>query len=131
MGVAATGWKARTSCLSSAHEQPYGQSTATKPIDELGPGEAVSIERKRSHHQIQDLFVFPNQGRAVGRVQLWNLFEFDLSELGQRRQDLPPLNSKGTAVNSYLNTLCGWPRPSSAPILLLSRSRREDGVQQL
>ena len=68
----------------SAHEQPYGQTATTKPFDELGPGEAVSIERKRSHHQIQNLLVFPNQRRAVGCIQLWNLFEFDLSELGQR-----------------------------------------------
>ena len=62
VGVAATGWKARASWLSSAHEQPNGQSTATKPLDELGPGEAVGIEGKHSHHQIQNLFVFPNQG---------------------------------------------------------------------
>ena len=68
----------------STHQQPNGQSTATKPLDELGPGEAVGIERKRSHHQIQNLLVFPNQRRAVGRVQLWNLFEFDLPKLGQR-----------------------------------------------
>ena len=56
------GWKARASWLSSAHEQPNGQSTATEPLDELGPGEAVGIEGKHSHHQIQNLFVFPNQG---------------------------------------------------------------------
>ena len=62
VGVAATGWKARASWLSSAHEQPNGQSTATKPLDELGPGEAIGIEGKHSHHQIQNLFVFPNQG---------------------------------------------------------------------
>ena len=62
VGVAATGWKARASWLSSAHEQPNGQSTATKPLDELGPGEPVGIEGKHSHHQIQNLFVCPNQG---------------------------------------------------------------------
>ena len=61
VGVAATGWKARASWLSSTHEQPNGQSTATKPFKELGPGEGVGVEGKRSHHQIQNLFVFPNQ----------------------------------------------------------------------
>ena len=84
VGVTETGWKARASWLISAHEQPNGQSTATKPFDELGPGEAIGIQRKRSHHQIQNLFVFSNQRRAVRRVQLRNLFELDLPELGQR-----------------------------------------------
>ena len=67
----------------STHQQPNGQSATTKPLQKLDPGEAVGIERKRSHHQIQNFFVFSNQRRAVGCVQLLNLFEFDLSELCQ------------------------------------------------
>ncbi len=31
-------------------------------VGKLGPGEPVGIEGKHSHHQIQNLFVFPNQG---------------------------------------------------------------------
>ena len=75
--------------------------------------------------------MFPNQRRAVGRVQLRYLFELDLPELGQRCSYLPLLNLKGTAVDSDLSPLRGWPRPSSAHNLLLSRSCSEDGLQQL
>ena len=69
--------------IPSAHQQPNGQTTQTKPFEELHPAEAVGVERERSHHQIENLFVLPNQRRAVRGVQLRNLLKLDLPELCQ------------------------------------------------
>ena len=73
--------KGRGLSIPSAHQEPNDQTTQAKSFEELRPGQAVGVERERSHHQIQNLFVLPNQRRAVRGVQLRNLLQLDLSEL--------------------------------------------------
>jgi len=59
--------------IPSAHPEPNNQSTQSKPFEELHPGQAVGIKRKHPHHQVEQLFVHPDQRRAIRGVQLRQL----------------------------------------------------------
>jgi len=67
---------------SSAHQQPNDGSTNPDTFEELSPCQSVGIQLECPHHPVQDLLVLSNQRRTIRRIELLNLFELDLPELG-------------------------------------------------
>ena len=66
----------------SPHQQPNNDAADTDSLQELSPGQCVSIQLKRTHHVIKNFFVFTNQKRTASSIELLNLSEFYLTQLG-------------------------------------------------
>ena len=73
---------ARDQRLDSVHQKPNKKATNTHTLGELNPSQPIGIKLKCSHHQIQNLLVLPHDKRTISRIELLNLLELDLTELG-------------------------------------------------
>jgi len=66
----------------SAHQEPNKKAPNPDTFKELSPSQAIGVKLKRSHHQIQNLLVLTHDKRTISRIELLNLLELDLTELG-------------------------------------------------
>jgi hypothetical protein len=67
----------------SAHQEPNKKAPNPDTFKELSPSQAIGVKLKRSHHQIQNLFVLTDEKRTISCIELLNLLEFDLTALCQ------------------------------------------------
>ena len=70
---------AKDPIFDSAHQKPNKKSPNPDTFKELSPSQPIGVKLKRSHDQIQNLFVLTDKKRTISCIELLNLLEFDLT----------------------------------------------------